>query len=185
MKEVKEWKGLFYNKIDYSDRYEISYMGEIRNKKTKQIRKQTISRNYQKIVILSHGKPVTIKIHRAVAENFLLNEDLSLQVNHIDGNKLNNYYKNLEWCTIKRNVQHAWETGLTSFEINKSKPRAILQEQDIVFILNNYIPYHKEFGGRPLGQKFNISKGRIIQIVNNNAYKWIDRNNIINPFIKK
>ena len=33
-------------------------------------------------------------------------------INHIDGNGYNNYYKNLEWCTQKNNVIHAWKNGL-------------------------------------------------------------------------
>ncbi|MCC0783514.1 HNH endonuclease [Clostridioides sp. ES-S-0108-01] len=33
-------------------------------------------------------------------------------VNHIDGNKLNDNYTNLEWCNISINTQHAYDTGL-------------------------------------------------------------------------
>ncbi len=49
-------------------------------------------------------------------------EDYShLQVNHIDGNTLNNHKDNLEWATKKENMQHSYDTGL-----NK-KVRGVIQ----------------------------------------------------------
>jgi len=53
-------------------------------------------------------------VHRLVAYAYLEppTDPARTQVNHIDGNKLNNHYTNLEWTTGKENVKHAFETGL-------------------------------------------------------------------------
>lgn len=53
-------------------------------------------------------------LHRLVASTFISFKDNDKNVvNHIDGNKRNNFYYNLEWCTNSENVQHAHKTGLT------------------------------------------------------------------------
>lgn len=59
-------------------------------------------------------KLVNLKVHRVVAQVFCYNPDPinKIQVNHIDGNKSNNHYKNLEWMTPSENTQHSNDAGL-------------------------------------------------------------------------
>ena len=63
-----------------------------------------------------------VTIHRLVAHHFVrVPKDLSeesLEVNHIDGNKLNNRCDNLEWVTHKGNMEHASSTGLVHTTID-------------------------------------------------------------------
>jgi hypothetical protein len=53
-----------------------------------------------------------LQMQRLMAINFIPNPQNLPQVNHKDGNKLNNLIENLEWCTCQENVRHAWNTGL-------------------------------------------------------------------------
>lgn len=55
---------------------------------------------------------VRIHCHRLVADAFLERVAGLDCVNHLDGDKTNNHYSNLEWTTRKGNMKHAWETGL-------------------------------------------------------------------------
>ena len=47
-----------------------------------------------------------------MATAFIPNPKRLPQVNHLDGNKLNNHVANLEWCDAYDNVMHAIRTGL-------------------------------------------------------------------------
>ena len=63
--------------------------------------------NGYEVVSINHKK---YKVHRLVAQAFLPNPENKPCVNHIDGNKQNNHYKNLEWVTHAENMEHYYRT---------------------------------------------------------------------------
>lgn len=67
---------------------------------------------YCYVSLSKDGKPRKTFVHRLVAKTFLDNPMKKEQVNHIDGNVLNNEVSNLEWCTNAENTQHAYDTWL-------------------------------------------------------------------------
>lgn len=58
------------------------------------------------------GKRKNLYVHKTVAIAFLPQDVNRSEVNHKDGNKLNNNVSNLEWVTRLENMQHAHRTGL-------------------------------------------------------------------------
>lgn len=72
-------------------------------------------KGYLFVVLFDRNKKThNVRIHRLVAENFVSNPNINIytQVDHIDCNKLNNYYKNLEWVTPLENTRRALKNGL-------------------------------------------------------------------------
>ena len=70
------------------------------------------NRGYMYANLRKDGKDNVCQVHRLVAETFIPNPLKKNQINHIDGNKLNNTVSNLEWCTSSENLFHAFSTGL-------------------------------------------------------------------------
>lgn len=71
-----------------------------------------VSGGYVGVQLYKNGKGKRYSLHRLVATSFIDNPENFPQVNHVDGNKKNNCVTNLEWCTAKENIRHAWDTGL-------------------------------------------------------------------------
>jgi len=69
---------------------------------------------YYKTQLVKNGDRFYYRVHRLVALTFLPPMPIDkIHINHKDGNKINNHFSNLEWCTIKENNQHAWRLGLS------------------------------------------------------------------------
>lgn len=107
--------------IDGWSRYEVSNHGRVRRADTMSIRSVSVNdRGYAKTTLGllreecgdRNKRLKSYSVHRLVAQAFIPNPLGLPQVNHIDGDKLNNNASNLEWCDGKTNMLHAHATGL-------------------------------------------------------------------------
>lgn len=69
-------------------------------------------KGYLKVGLLRNGKRVKRRVHRLVAQAFIPNPENKPEINHIDGNKKNNSFSNLEWVTGEENREHFYYLGL-------------------------------------------------------------------------
>lgn len=94
------WEHIFHNRVSLS----ISNYGSVRRFKNGEwIDLQShFSSGYFAVSIANKN----VKVHRLVAKAFVPNPEKKPFINHKDGNKQNNYFKNLEWVTNKENSIH-------------------------------------------------------------------------------
>ena len=73
-------------------------------------------------------------VHRLIALTYIPNLENKPDINHLDGNSLNNNIKNLEWCTKKENMKHARETGLWNLFTEK---QIRIRKENLIKIAKN------------------------------------------------
>ena len=167
--------------------YEVSNLGKIKtcahcvmrkNGKPLAVQERIIkgskdTKGYLQVELRKDGKRNIKFVHRLVAEAFIENPQGKAQVNHKDGNKLNNCADNLEWVTVRENINHAWETGLQIARKGESHSNHKLTDNDVRFIKENYKPRDKNFGMSALARRFNVTIAPIYQIVHGKGWKHI------------
>ena len=141
--------------------YEITAEGLVINKRNGHVLKpQPNGKGYLRVML--GGKRYFV--HRLVAEKFIPNPEEKEQVNHIDGNKLNNRASNLEWVTNAENRKHAVEHGLQIS--GEDCPWAKLTKNDVLFIRA-----HPEIDEWDLADVLNVSVSTIHSIRTYRSWK--------------
>lgn len=172
----EEWRPFYVNGLLYY----ISSLGRIKSPKriiedmangsvrhrvykAKILRGNVDKYGYVKISISKH----LFALHRLVAKYFI--GDSQMEVNHKNGNKLDNRLSNLEYCTHTYNMRHAFNTGLIDIEAvntERSKKaanvnRKITKEQALV-IYKQYTS--KEYSQKELAQIYHVNISTINRI---------------------
>lgn len=132
---------------------------------------QKISKSGYPFVIMSNfGKDVTARVHTLVTLAFIPKPDHNCEVNHIDGNKLNNSVSNLEWCSHRDNMIHCIENNLRNTACGEDMPNSVLKEADIyrIFELREKGLTHRE-----IAKIYSIDSASITRILTGKAWKHI------------
>lgn len=183
--DIEIWKDI----VGYEGLYQISNFGNVKsldrtivygeNKgqyhcRKGQILKPSYSNEYQTVGL--SGK--TFTIHSLVANAFIEKFESNLIINHKDGNKSNNFYKNLEWITQKENIQNSIKT--TNGNIGSNQKDAKLN--DILVIEIKKLLEEKELSQSKIAKLYGVSPTTISEIKTGKKWKHIGENssNIIN-----
>lgn len=101
-------------KIVNCSKYSIDEFGNVFNSYSNRYLKNTLGDDgYYKISLIDDdGNRKYFRVNRLVGISFVPNPENKPVINHKDGDKHNNHYKNLEWCTVSENTKHSYANGL-------------------------------------------------------------------------
>lgn len=139
-------------------------------KNTKELSYSINVRGYKILKVTLHGRQFNKKVHRLVAETFIPNPNNYSDVNHIDGDKLNNHVSNLEWCTRKYNINHSYKLGLS--KTGEYRYNAKLTNDDCSEIFE---AHEAGISQRDIAKHYNVSQPTISGILSRKRYAYQDR----------
>lgn len=112
---------------NYENLYQVSNYGRVRSLHNRFKNKTYLkgcknSKGYLLVTLCKNHTQKAFNIHRLVAEAFIPNPNNLPCVNHIDENKINNIFTNLEWCTYQYNntYGHRLEKSIATRKRNHS-----------------------------------------------------------------
>lgn len=162
--------------VGYEGYYQISNTDKVRSLK-RRIKNYPSGTRVMKSVVLKtrigttgyfmvdlskEGKSIKHRVHRLKAKAFIPNPNNYPEINHIDGDKLNNHLLNLEWCTSSQNRLHAYKEGL--------KPSK-LSNEDVDYILKSY----PEINIPALARKYGVSNTAIWYVLKGKNCKRLNK----------
>ena len=131
---------------------------------------------YMGCSLSKNGKQKVREVHRYIAETFIINPNQYNEVNHKNGNKLDNRMENLEWCNHKYNINHAKALGKfdnllgSRGELNG---RAKLTEKEAKEIYKH--TQEKTLKQYEIAKNYNISRSIVSGIANKVIWKCIHK----------
>ena len=156
-----------WREVDYSTDYYVSDQGRVRHGG------RIISGSLHPdgyVFVTIHGTQRAV--HRLVATAFCKVTTGNNEVNHIDGNKQNNFASNLEWVTRNQNQQHAVEKGLQPKGLSTYKGKFTAEQRDEIKSL-----WDSGISRREIARRFCVSHTCINDICND-KYKYAEKTNI-------
>ena len=113
-----------------------------------------------RVNVCRNGKYFSVFAHKMVAEAFIGERPSGLQINHIDGNPLNNCADNLEYITQLENVRHARRLGLCCNAVGEENGKAKLTEEVVqeINLLEGVV------GAPTIGRRHGITKQAVYGI---------------------
>ena len=150
------------------EKYEVSNLGKVRNIKSGKILKPHLRRDgYLVHGLWKNNKKKNLYLHRIIATAFIDNPEAKPQVNHIDENKTNNDLSNLEWCTIRENINHGTRTNRVAEKRSKKVVQLDLDDN----VLNVFKSMRQ--AGRETGiDASSIAKCCNGKLKSSGGYKW-------------
>lgn len=176
-KKLKELEK-YYTWVDikgYEGIYQISHAGTVRSlarsngygsrRETRDVN-ITHKKGYEVLTLSKNGKAKMFFVHRLVADAFIIKPEGKVEVNHKDGNKLNNYWWNLEWVTKSENQVHARKLGLQG----GSRTNTAKLTEDKVREIRRLYP---RLNSRQLAEKYGVGQSTICKIINYQYWKYV------------
>jgi len=178
---------------EYEGLYEVSRFGDVIGIDRTVIRKTTLknglyveqelkikgrilkpdisNQGYYMVSLFKNGKSTRFYVHRLVGVAFVDNPNNLPQINHLDSDRLNNFYQNLEWSTQKQNMQHCVKMGRHKPSYCKGEQcgNSKLTEKQVLEMRS----LHYKVSYRNLAKMFGVSDVTVHRILKRRIWKHI------------